>query len=87
MGTRKMDIPGLGPTEVIEVGFRALGEHWNEYLLDDGTTVRLKLVVTTVYKVPDQYDAEGNPAYLISSTNVLATNSPDDLRQKQDGNE
>lgn len=42
MGNKKIDIPGVGPRDVIEVGFRALHEHWNEYLLDDGTKIRMK---------------------------------------------
>lgn len=81
MSTRKINIPGMGPTEVVEVGFRPLAEHWNEYLLDDGTTIRLKGVVTVMYRVVDQYDDDGNPAYIVNSTNVAATKSPDAMRK------
>lgn len=81
MAKRKLNIPGRGPTEVEEVGFRPLGEHWNEYLLDDGTTVRMKLVVVSAYRVEGEYDMEGNPAYILNSTNVVKTDSPDDLRR------
>jgi hypothetical protein len=58
-----------------------LTEPWTEYLLDDGTVVRLKLVVTAAYRVKDQWDPEGNPVYVLTSTNVVKTSSPDNLRK------
>ena len=71
---RKRQLPGPDgkPLRVTEVGFRATGEHWNEYLLDDGTVARVKLVVVNVYRVDGQTDPMGQPVYLIESNNVLA---------------
>ena len=69
-----------GDAEV--VGFRASGEHWNEYLLDDRTVLKLKLVVTDVVRVDGQYDQAGNPVYVVQSTNVLAVDAPDELRRR-----
>ena len=68
--------------DAVELGFRSSGENWNEYLADDGSVIRLKLVVTEVLRVDGQYDEQGNPSYLIKSTNVLAVSAPDDLRKK-----
>jgi hypothetical protein len=82
VGTRRIDIPGRGPVDVNEIGFRPVQEFWSEYVLDDGTSVRLKLVVTAVYSVPDAFDADGNPMYLVNSTNVMAVNAPESLRRK-----
>lgn len=64
--------PGGPPADVTEVGFQAVGEHWNEYLLDDGTVARLKPIVTNVYRIDGQYDPKGQPAYMIESNNVVA---------------
>ena len=52
---RKRKVPGPDGAlhDATEVGFRASGEHWNEYLLDDGTVARLKLVVTGVLRPED----------------------------------
>lgn len=69
---------GQGPTEVVEVSFRAGTENWNEYLLDDGTVMRIKLVVTDVYRVIDAHDPEGNPVYFSKSTNVISVSVPED---------
>jgi len=57
-------------------------ERWNEYLLDDGAVLKLKVVLTNVYRIDGQYDAEGNPLYFVHSTNVLAANAPQELRRK-----
>ena len=72
---RRIQIPGRGQTDVTEVGFRATGEHWNEYLLDDGTVARVKLVVTSVYRVDGEQDHKGQPVYLIESSNVTSVSA------------
>ena len=71
---RQRQIPGPGgkPLDVTEVGFRATGEYWNEYLLDDGTVARVKLVVTNVYRLDGEVDPKGQPVYAIESSNVVA---------------
>ncbi len=76
----------LGGTMVegTEIGFRPSGEHWNEYLLDDGTVVRIKLVLTSVVRVDGMYDAEGEPVYFANSTNVMGVSAPEELRRQVD---
>ena len=69
---RRIEVPGQGQIDVTEVGFRSDGEYWNEYLLDDGTVARLKVVVTSVYRVDGQVDPKGQPVYLIESSNVMS---------------
>jgi hypothetical protein len=66
------------------VGFRTSGEHFNEYLLDDGSVLRIKLVLTDVWRVKDTYDRYGNPAYLARHSEVIAVDSPDRLREGGD---
>jgi hypothetical protein len=66
----------------IELGFQTAGEHWNEYMLDDGSVVRIKLVVTSVVRIENEYEANGAPVYVAQSTNVMAVSAPDKLRKK-----
>ena len=42
-----------------EVPFRVVEEHWNEYALEDGTTVRLR---TSAVKILQILDENGEPA-------------------------
>ena len=75
-------LPDGRTADVTELGFRSAIENWNEYLIDDGTVVRMKLVVTEIVRVDGEYDKDGNPTYLIRSTAVPAISAPDDLRRK-----
>ena len=79
---RRLQIPGQGEIDVTEVGFRTSGEHWNEYLVDDGTVIRVKLVATEILRQDDFYDAEGNPGYIVKSANVTSVSAPESLRRK-----
>lgn len=63
--------------------FQTGGEHWNEYLVDDSTVLRVKLVATEVIRADGHYDQEGNPMYLLNSTNVMVVSSPEDLQRKE----
>lgn len=57
-------------------------ERWNEYLLEDRSTLKLKPVVTEVKRLIGQYDNEGNPIYIVTASNVVAASSPESLRKK-----
>jgi hypothetical protein len=60
------------------------GEHWNEYLLGDGSVIRLKAVVTEVLKLDGKFDPEGNPIYMLKSANVVHV-SPSERAKRQSG--
>lgn len=68
--------------DATEVDFQTRKEDWNEYQLMDGSVVKMKLVVGDIFKVPGQYDDEGNPIYIVRSKNVLMVKSPDTLKKK-----
>jgi len=81
---RKIPIGPGGPSkdaELIEV--QQSSEQWNQYLLADGSVVRFKAVVTEVWRIIGEHDAEGNPAYVVRSRNVVTVNAPDELRRPQ----
>ena len=80
-GTRKFRSPGGDEVEAEVVGFRAAGEHWNEYLLEDGTVFKIKLVLTEIVRLKDQYDAKGDPVYAATHTQVTAVDAPENLRR------
>jgi hypothetical protein len=60
-------------------------EQWNEYILDDGSLVRLKTVVTEIYRIDDVYSAEGDPLYHIKSKNIASAITPEALKKRQGG--
>jgi hypothetical protein len=66
--------------EATEVQFQAPSEHWNEYLVDDGSVIKLKTVTSEVLRIEGEYDPEGNPIYLVKSTNIVTVSAPEKLR-------
>jgi hypothetical protein len=67
--------------EGVEMDFKTIKEEWNEYQLNDGSIIRMKLVVTNIVRVPDQYDNVGNPIYVVRSSNVLTVSAPEKLKK------
>ncbi len=61
------------------VGFKPLLEDWTYYSLDDGLIVGIKLVATKILKT-EQIDPEGNPIYVVFSSNVLKVMKPDEYK-------
>ncbi len=85
MPERKRKVPGPDGREVdaTVLGFNPSAEHWTEVLADDGSVIKLKLVVTDVFRVDDAYDVEGNPVYVVRSQNILRVDSPENLRRSE----
>ncbi len=67
--------------EATELSFQVGGENWNQYLIDDNTVIRMKTVVTEVVRIDGEYDPEGNPIYLVRSSNVVAVSAPEKLKK------
>jgi len=68
--------------DATDVEFNTRREDWNEYQLMDGTIIKMKPVVSEIFKVPNEFDNEGNPVYIVRSNNVLVVRSPDNLKKK-----
>ena len=84
---RKQRLPGPDGQmhDGVEVGFRSTsGEYWNEYLLDDGTVIRVKVVVIGVVRLDDAYDPEGQPLYAVKSNNIVVVSAAEDLIRREE---
>ncbi len=70
--------------EIVEaspVAVNQSNEYFNQYFLDDGTVLRMKLVATRVLRLEDRYDNDGAPVYFVQSTNVLSVDAPGHLKR------
>jgi len=68
--------PPIPPQEIAslpkdEVTYTPYQEDWNIYRLPDGAKLKVKLVVSAVYRVKDKYDELGYPIYSVNSTNAV----------------
>ena len=65
-----------------EVDFSEEKEFWNEYQLEDGTTLKVKLVLRGVKRL-NRHEPDGTPVYVINSMNVVrAVNVPEEIKAK-----
>jgi len=63
-----------------EVDFESTAEPWATYKLADGTTLKVKVVVTKVVRFRD-YDQHGDPVYQVFSNTVIrVTGVPPNLK-------
>lgn len=76
---RTVPTPDGGMVDATVLTFRTATEDWNEYLLEDGTVLKLKAVMTEVLRLDGRYDPQGNPAYIAQSQNVLGVSAPAEL--------
>jgi len=79
---RKIDFGGQS-VDATPIAMRSSAENWNEYLLSDGTVIRVKLIATEAFRIDGQYDADGNPLYAVRSSNIMVVSAPESLHKKQ----
>ena len=58
-------------------------ERFSDIKLQDGTSLRMKPVVTEVIRVDGQWDSEGNPLYVVRSANVMVVSYIDEALKKK----
>lgn len=78
----KIKFPDGREKDATPVEINQASEQWSHYLLDDGSTLKVKLVVTKISRVDNEYDVEGNPVYVFQSTNVTSVSAPESLKRK-----
>ena len=68
--------------EADDIDFTEEEEHWNVYKLEDGTSLKIKLILRTVKRLK-KWAPDGNPLYVVSSANVVRlVNVPKELKRK-----
>jgi hypothetical protein len=63
------------------IEFETDREHWNTYVLHDGTTLKLKAVVSEIVRIEGAYAPNGDPLYMVNSSNIVVTDVPENLRK------
>lgn len=60
-----------------EKDFVTKKEDWNVYELEDGTTIKLKTIVTKIIKLSMKNPASNDPVYSVSSGNIVTAIVPE----------
>lgn len=80
---RKGQVP-VGPNQFKEgelVEVTDSKEPWTEYHLADGSLLRFKAIVSEVWRITGEFDAEGNPVYTLKTQQVMNVIAPDNLKK------
>ena len=68
--------------EADDIDFEEVEERWNIYKLDDGTTLKVKLVLQGVKRLK-KWNPDGSPIYVINSKNLVrVAKVPKELKAK-----
>ncbi len=83
----------LGPKKTVEyqgrkvqgqsVDFTAKSENWQQYELEDGSQVKMKVVLLDVIRLVDEYNKNGDPVYQFSAQQIIGMTIPDELKKKE----
>lgn len=65
-----------------EIEFETEKENWNTYILEDGTKLKMKSVVAKVLRL-EVFKEDGEPIYLVNSSQIVTSDVPDNLKRKQ----
>jgi hypothetical protein len=73
--TKTVDYKGRKvEAEVVE--FESQAEPWSQYLLKDGTTLRMKLVLLEIVRLVGEKNERGEPVYVFTAQQIVGTNTP-----------
>ena len=61
---KKLDIFGH-ETDVTDVPIAEATECFNEYVLEDGSVLRVKTVATSILRIEGQFTPDGKPVYIV----------------------
>lgn len=63
------------------VDFETKQESWSQYVLEDGTAMKMKVILLEVVRL-DEYSKTGDPVYQFSAQYITGVQAPDELKKK-----
>jgi len=82
MSSRKVNFQGQ-IRDAVSVDFEAEKETFSTYILHDGSSLKLKAVLTEVMRVEGVFSPNGDPVYMIQAAQIMSVSAPDSLRNSQ----
>ncbi len=80
---------GHGETLAEDLEYETIKEDWNIYKIEDGTTIKIKMVVNKIYRglMDDEktirYAPDGIPLYTARWSVVMAPDAPEKLLKRK----
>ena len=83
MAKIKMNLGGQ-IVEAESVSCKPIDEPWSTYRLEDGSVIKLKLVISDVFRLPNVDPLTGLPQYIVRSSNVMSVEAPEPPLSKRE---
>lgn len=78
---RKISFQGqIVDAEIVD--FETDKEQWSTYILHDGSSLKVKAVVTEVARLEGVFAPNGDPVYMIQASQIMHVNAPESLRRQ-----
>jgi len=76
----KTTVPVPTPKGIVQkagtiINVESASERPSEYTLEDGTKLRIKLSLIQVVRLDGEYDAQGNPAYVTQTSQMISVDA------------
>jgi hypothetical protein len=85
MAERKTKVtlpPDNRTVEGFDVPVESSTERWTELKLEDGSILRVKPAIASIVRIPDLYDPDGNPLYVVRGSMMMSVvESPEKLQR------
>lgn len=79
----KMNLGG-NTVEAEIMTFKPIDEPWSLYKLDDGTTLKVKIVLSDVFKLAQPDPVTGLPQVMIRASQVVSVDAPESPSSKKE---
>lgn len=81
--SNRRKVPFMGQmVDATIVDFEAERENFSVYILHDGTTLKIKPVLTEVFRIDGAYQPNGDPVYGVNAQPVVAVIAAESLRKR-----
>ena len=65
----------------MKIDFTMIEENWSHYRLEDGTVIKLRLVVSEIFKLHETDPLIGEPQFLAKSSNIMVAGDAPALKE------
>lgn len=69
----EITLPDGRKVQATEISIRKSTENWNEYELEDGNVIKIKLVLLKILKTVEKNEVTGEPIYMTNTQNLMVT--------------
>lgn len=81
--SRRITIPFEGQMVAAEqLSFEPDTEPWTIYKLEDGTVLRIRMILANAARLVDRYKPDGEPIYVLGLGSIPVLDVPAELRQQ-----